>query len=116
MTIKPEFQRKFDYFVKRGSGMSHAPLGKSLCDPSGKSAVESFLAYESTGEMPPTREPEQLALALCGKKSHAITVNQKAESWFEGTYLRFDLEAEVDWVQRDILGAVNRMRKERAHK
>lgn len=104
--ISEQFRARFAYFLEAGKGMS---FDKNLpFDAQGMSALEAFHALESRGERLISREPKNLAQAICGKKAHAITVRQKAEAWREGTYLRDDLEAELPWVRLDIQGAIRR--------
>ena len=100
MKISDNARRQFEYFaqcqdVKRLPEIRLAPMGRT--------ALECFHLFESTGKLVPCREPELLSRALNGKAQHGMTVTMLAEDYLGRIFLANDLVNYPEWVQHEIL-------------
>lgn len=104
MKIKQSTREKYAYFLSCTRPDEPRPLNRIAMVADGKTAIECFHIFESTGELPACREPELLERYLKGKEWHGVTVQTVAED-FAISRIAFSKEINANyppWVADEI--------------
>ena len=84
-----------------------------MCED-GQTAIVCFHTYESTGKIPPCREPELLERYLAGKAWHGVTIANCAEDFIGRILFSAEIKANYpSWVADEIFCQAEKLCREK---
>lgn len=114
MKIKQRARDKYVRYLSLCRDDEPRPLRQLALTEGGRSALEAFHIWESTGTSVPTSEPLLLEKYRQGKIWHGVTVAAVAEAYVERLVFSKEIKSDYPaWVADEIFSAAARIALER---